>query len=125
MVASDVKDLTDGRGSDYAFECTAVPELGAVPLAMVRNGGTAVGVSGIEQSISFDMELFEWDKHYINPLYGQCRPTVDFPILIGLYQQGRLKLDEMVTQTYLLDDLARAFADMRQGVNAKGVLVME
>jgi Zn-dependent alcohol dehydrogenase len=31
----------------------------------------------------------------------------------------------MVTQTYLLDDLARAFADMRQGVNAKGVLVME
>lgn len=123
--AKKVKGLTGGRGADYAFECTAVPELGSSPLAMVRNGGTAVGVSGIEQAISFDMELFEWDKIYINPLYGQCRPSVDFPALLRLYQQRHLKLDEMVTRTYPLDDLERAFVDMHRGVNAKGVLLME
>ena len=123
--AKKVKGLTEGRGADYAFECTAVPELGPAPLAMVRNGGTAVGVSGIEQAVSFDMELFEWDKLYINPLYGQCRPSIDFPALLRLYQQGRLKLDEMVTRTYPLDELGRAFADMHEGINAKGVLVME
>lgn len=123
--AQRVKELTDGRGADYAFECTAIPELGSAPLAMVRNGGTAIGVSGIEQPISFDMELFEWDKLYINPLYGQCRPSVDFPALLRLYGQKRLKLDEMVTRTYRLDELAQAFADMHQGLNAKGVLVME
>jgi S-(hydroxymethyl)glutathione dehydrogenase/alcohol dehydrogenase len=123
--AKRVRELTDGRGADYAFECTAVPELGAAPLAMVRNGGMAVGVSGIEQSISFDMELFEWDKFYINPLYGQCRPSVDFPVLLRLYQQKRLKLDEMVTRTYALDDLNQAFADMHRGAGAKGVLLME
>ena len=122
--ARKVKELTGGRGADYAFECTAVPELGSAPLAMVRNGGTAVGVSGIEQAISFDMELFEWDKLYINPLYGQCRPSVDFPELLRLYAQGRLKLDEMVTRTYTLDELGRAFDDMHRGVNAKGVLLM-
>ncbi|MDQ3686790.1 MAG: Zn-dependent alcohol dehydrogenase [Acidobacteriota bacterium] len=123
--AKKVKELTGGRGADYAFECTAVPELGSSPLAMVRNGGTAVGVSGIEQVVSFDMELFEWDKIYINPLYGQCRPSIDFPALLRLYQQKRLKLDEMVTRTYPLDELERAFADMHRGVNAKGVLLTE
>jgi S-(hydroxymethyl)glutathione dehydrogenase/alcohol dehydrogenase len=102
-----------------------VPELGSAPLAMVRNGGTAVGVSGIEQAISFDMELFEWDKLYINPLYGQCRPSVDLPALLRLYAQGRLLLDEMVTRTYRLEELGKAFEDMHRGVNAKGVLLME
>lgn len=122
--AQQVKEMTGGRGADYAFECTAVPELGPAPLRMVRSGGTAVGVSGIEQVVPIDMELFEWDKLYINPLYGQCRPSVDFPVLMSLYEQKRLKLDEMVTRTYPLDGLAQAFEDMHAGVNAKGVLLM-
>ena len=114
-----------GRGADYAFECTAVPELGAAPLAMVGNGGVAVAVSGIEQVVPIDMQLFEFDKLYINPLYGQCRPARDFPVLLGLYDQKRLKLDEMVTRTYPLSaaGLAEAFAHMHAGLNAKGVLV--
>jgi len=57
QASQDLKRLL-GRGADYAFECTAVPELGAAPLALVRNGGMAVGVSGIEHVISFDMQLF-------------------------------------------------------------------
>ena len=90
---------------------------------MVRNVGMAVGVSGIEQIVGVDMELFEWDKRYINPLYGQCRPFVDFPILLSLYKRRELKLDEMVTRTYPLSGLAQAFEHMRQGLNAKGVLI--
>lgn len=120
--ARAVKHLT-GRGADYAFECTAVPELGPAPLRMVRNGGTAVAVSGVEQVVPVDMELFEWDKRYINPLYGQCRPSVDFPVLLSLYRQKRLKLDEMVTRTYPLSGLVQAFDDMKKGLNAKGVLL--
>lgn len=122
--AEEVKKLTDGRGADYAFEATAVPALGAAPLAMVRNAGVAVQASGIEQPISFDMELFEWDKTYINPLYGKCNPAIDFPRLLALYASGALLLDEMVTRTYALEDLPQAFDDMHAGRNAKGVLVM-
>jgi Zn-dependent alcohol dehydrogenase len=120
--AKIVKSMTQGRGADYAFECTAIPELGAAPLAMVRNAGTAVQVSGIEQEIVIDMNLFEWDKIYINPLYGKCRPQIDFPILQELYAKGDLILDEMVTQTYPLSALEQAFADMHAGKNAKGVI---
>jgi S-(hydroxymethyl)glutathione dehydrogenase / alcohol dehydrogenase len=124
-VARKVKSVTGDRGADYAFECTSVPALGAAPLAMVRNGGTAVQISGIEEKVTIDMELFEWDKIYINPLYGKCVPERDFPKLLKHYAKGELKLDEMVTGVYTLDDLPRAFEDMLAGKNAKAVLAME
>jgi Zn-dependent alcohol dehydrogenase len=69
------------------------------------------------------MELFEWDKVYINPLYGSCRPARDFPLLMDLYLKKQLPLDSMVTRTYPLDGLGQAFHDMHAGINAKGVLV--
>jgi S-(hydroxymethyl)glutathione dehydrogenase/alcohol dehydrogenase len=71
------------------------------------------------------MHLFEFDKLYINPLYGQCRPFRDFPILLSLYAQRRLKLDEMITQIYPLaaQGLEQAFADMKNGNILKGVIV--
>ncbi len=125
QAAEQVKAMTEGRGADYAFECTAVPALGAAPLAMVRNAGTAVQVSGIEEEITIDMNLFEWDKIYINPLYGKCRPEIDFPKLVNLYDQGALMLDQMITRTYPLDQLQQAFDDMLAGKNAKGVIVFE
>jgi len=124
LAAEKVKELTAGRGADFAFECTAIPSLGAAPLAMVRNAGMAVQVSGIEESIPFDMNLFEWDKVYINPLYGKCKPQEDFPKLVDLYDRGELLLDEMITKTYPLNKLQEAFEDMLAGKNAKGVILM-
>jgi S-(hydroxymethyl)glutathione dehydrogenase/alcohol dehydrogenase len=120
--ARKVKSLTGDHGAEYAFECTSVPALGAAPLAMVRNGGTAVQISGIEEKVTIDMELFEWDKVYINPLYGKCVPERDFPKLLQHYAKGELKLDEMVTGVYSLDELPKAFEDMLAGKNAKAVL---
>lgn len=125
QVANQVKAMFGGRGADYSFECTAIPALGAAPLKMVRNAGTAVQVSGIEEDLTIDMNLFEWDKIYINPLYGKCRPQMDFPKLMNLYKKGDLKLDEMITREYKLKDLAQGFEDMLQGKNAKGVVVFE
>jgi S-(hydroxymethyl)glutathione dehydrogenase/alcohol dehydrogenase len=122
--AAAVKALI-GRGADYAFECTAVPKLAAAPLAMVANGGMAVAVSGVEQVVPIDMRLFEFDRTYVNPLYGQCRPFEDFPKLLGLYAERVLKLDEMVTAIFPLSasGLAQAFDAMRAGEGAKNVLV--
>ncbi len=120
-----VNAFTSNRGADYAFECTAVAELGDAPLRMVRNAGMAVQVSGIEQTIPFDAELFEWDKIYINPLYGQCRPKIDFPKILKLYESKQYKIDELVTRTYPLNELGQAFEDMLEGRNAKGVISLE
>lgn len=121
--AHEVKELTEGRGADFAFESTAVPALGAAPLAMIRNGGMALQLSGIEQEIRFDMNLFEWDKTYINPLYGQCKPEVDFPRIFDHYLKKEMLLDELITKTYTIDQLQQAFDDMLAGKNAKGVIL--
>ena len=118
-----ILDLTEGRGADYAFECTAIPELGAAPLNLIRNAGMAIQVSGIEQNISFDCELFEWNKIYLNPLYGNCNPPRDFPKIQQLYKSGQLKLDELISKTYSLEDLSIAFEDMLAGRISKGVIV--
>jgi Zn-dependent alcohol dehydrogenase len=123
--AGEVKQLLGGRGADYAFECTSLPRLAAAPLAMVRNGGTAVQVSGTEERVPVTMELFEWDKTYITPLYGRCVPERDFPKLLRHYERKELKLDEMVTGVYRLEQLQTAFDDMLAGNNPKNVIVME
>lgn len=124
-VAENVKTILAGRSADYAFECTAIPALGAAPLAMIRNAGTAVQVSGIEEEIMIDMRLFEWDKIYINPLYGKCRPQIDFPNLMRLYKKGQLKLDEMISREYRIEELHTAFDDLLNGKNVKGVVVFD
>jgi S-(hydroxymethyl)glutathione dehydrogenase/alcohol dehydrogenase len=123
--AAEVKQHLGGRGADYAFECTSLPRLASAPLAMVRNGGTAIQVSGTEERVPVTMELFEWDKTYITPLYGRCVPERDFPKLQAHYQRKELKLDEMITGVYRLEELPRAFDDMLAGKNPKNVILME
>ena len=117
-----VRELTLGLGSDYAFECTSVPALGLSPLAMVRHGGTALQLSGIEERVTVDMELFEWDKIYMNPLYGKCLPQRDFPKLVNHWRRGELELGSLITTRFPLSDLSEAFDAMLAGKLLKGVL---
>ncbi|MHA3771675.1 alcohol dehydrogenase catalytic domain-containing protein [Verrucomicrobiota bacterium sgz303538] len=124
-VADAVRQLTAGRGADYAFECTAVPALGFIPLLLVRDGGMALQVSGINDPVTVDMKWFMWNKTYLTPLYGGCVPERDFPRVFDHYQRGELLLDELVTRTYPLAQLSQAMDDMMEGRNAKGVIVFE
>jgi Zn-dependent alcohol dehydrogenase len=124
-LAQAVKGLTEGRGADYAFEASAVPALAFAPLRLVRNGGMALQVSGINDPVSVSMPWFMWNKTYVTPLYGGCSPGRDFPRIFQHYQRGELKLDELVTRTYPLTELGRALDDMLSGRNAKGVIVFD
>src|SRR5579883_2841718 len=122
-LAQAVHAITDGRGADYAFEATAVPALAFAPLRLVRNGGMALQVSGINDPVTVPMPWFMWNKIYVTPLYGGCLPGRDFPRIFQHYKRGELKLDELVTRTYQLEQLGDALDDMLAGRNAKGVLV--
>ena len=55
-------------------------------------------------------------------LYGMGSPRDAMPNLLNLYAAGRLKLDELITRRYALDDVNQAYADMRSGVNIRGVV---
>jgi Zn-dependent alcohol dehydrogenase len=124
-VIGSVRDLTGGRGADYAFEATSVPALAFVPLLFIRDGGLALQVSGINDPVTVPMPWFMWNKRYVTPLYGGCQPSRDFPRIFAHYMKGDLHLDALVTRTYALDRLGDALEDMLAGRNAKGVILFE
>ena len=58
-------------------------------------------------------------------LFGDCNPTYDIPKLLGLYSSGVLKLDELITRTYTLDQVNEGYEDLQSGKNLRGVMVHE
>jgi S-(hydroxymethyl)glutathione dehydrogenase/alcohol dehydrogenase len=65
------------------------------------------------------------EKRLIGCFYGSVTPRVDMPRLLQWYDEGKLKLDELITQTYRLGQINEAFADMEAGRNARGVIVFD
>ncbi|MGO1544090.1 MAG: Zn-dependent alcohol dehydrogenase [Gulosibacter sp.] len=55
-------------------------------------------------------------------IYGSCNPRRDVPLILDLYKRGLIKLDELVTQQYSLEDINQGFEDLRTGKNLRGVL---
>jgi S-(hydroxymethyl)glutathione dehydrogenase/alcohol dehydrogenase len=122
QLSAHVRGLTDGRGVDHAFEATGIPALAFLPLRLVRNGGTAVQVSGAHGPVAVPLPWFMWDKRYLTPLYGGCHPARDFPRLFAWVASGDIDIASMVSHTYSLDELGSALADMLAGRCTKGVL---
>jgi S-(hydroxymethyl)glutathione dehydrogenase/alcohol dehydrogenase len=62
-------------------------------------------------------------KNLKGVMFGNCNPIVDIPKLLKMYKDGTLKLDELITRRYSLDEINVAFDDLASGVNLRGVLV--
>jgi Zn-dependent alcohol dehydrogenase len=121
-----IKKLTDG-GADYAFECVGSGELAALAYRLIGRGGVAVvvGVAKPNDSTSVrTMTLPFEEKTLTGSYFGSCVPRIDFPRLLGLYMAGRLKLSELITHRYRIDEAPQAFADLESGKNARGVIVL-
>ena len=56
-------------------------------------------------------------------MFGNCNPATDIPGLLAMYRAGGLKLDELVTRRYALEEINQGFRDLREGRNLRGVLV--
>ena len=120
-----LKKLTGG-GADYAFECVGSGELAAAAYKAAGRGGMAVvvGVAKPGDSTSVrTMTLPFEEKTLTGSYFGSCVPRVDFPRMLGLYMQGKLKLDELITRRYSIDEAPQAFADLEAAKNARGVIV--
>ena len=121
-----LKKLTGG-GPDYAFECIGLGTVVADAYRALRKGGTAVviGVARGEDTTSVRTASLTFEEKTLTGSYfGSARPRDDFPRLIDMYRAGKLKLDELITRTYTIDEAPRAFEDLAQGRNARGVILM-
>lgn len=122
-VDKKVRDLTDG-GVDYSFEAIGKKETAEQAFSMLRAGGTATIVGMIPQGtkIELDGPSFLREKRIQGSSMGSNRFRTDMPRYIEFYKQGRLKLDELVTQRLKLGQVNDAFADMKQGHVARSVI---
>jgi S-(hydroxymethyl)glutathione dehydrogenase/alcohol dehydrogenase len=121
----EIKKLTGG-GPDYAFECVGSGALAELALKVIRRGGKAVivGVARSTDAASIrPMGMVFEEKTLQGSLFGSCVPRIDYPRMLQLYMAGKLKLDELITKRYRIDEAPQAFADLESGKNARGVIV--
>jgi Zn-dependent alcohol dehydrogenase len=69
--------------------------------------------------------LTHYEQQIRGALYGSCNPKVDLPKLLSLYQKGDLKLDELVTKTYTLDQINEGYEDLLAGANLRGMVLFD
>jgi Zn-dependent alcohol dehydrogenase len=120
-----LRELTDGRGADYAFDTAGAPGVVARAYEAVRRGGTVVAVGIPPVGATADLpapSLPREEKVVTGSFYGSCRPHVDMPLVIDLYMDGRLDLDALITREFALDQINDAFAAMNAGEVARGVI---
>ena len=120
-----IKDLTAGRGADYVFDTVGSPATLADAVAATRKGGTTVltGLSRIDAEGPVRMFPFVMgEKRLIGSVYGSGDPIQDIQRLVSLYQQGRVKLGELATRTYRLDEVNEALSALAAGSGGRGIL---
>jgi S-(hydroxymethyl)glutathione dehydrogenase/alcohol dehydrogenase len=117
-----IRDLTAG-GADYTFEAVGDARVIRQALDALGPGGalTIVGVPKLGTSVEFVVHALYQNKAILGCRYGTARPRRDFAMLADLYLGGRLKIDELVTRRYALEEIAQALADLRSGALARGV----
>ena len=123
-----VHDLTNGKGVDYAFEVVGNPKTIEQAYDMIRPAGMViiVGISHHEAKISIPAQwLVRQEKQIIGSFYGSSVPRIDMPKILRLYDQGKIRLDELITKNYQLDQINQAFEDMEAGKNARGVILFD
>ncbi len=119
-----VKDMTEGRGADYSFITVGVTSAVRQGLSMISRGGMAVIVGLATQELASNpMEYIDGEKVLTGSFMGTTNLAVDIPKLVALYQAGVLKLDELITKRYPLEQINEAIDAVKKGVALRNVIV--
>jgi len=126
-----VVETTWGQLADHVIMTpgAVTEEMVNAAVMMTGKGGkvtiTAVGHIG-ERAVHFHAgALIGYHRQVRGALFGDSNPLYDIPMLLGLYKSGDLKLDELVTRKYTLDQVNQAYQDMNDGKNIRGVIIHE
>jgi Zn-dependent alcohol dehydrogenase len=129
-----IKDLTRG-GADFAIDAVGLPQTQEQILRAVRpgysgmnRGGTAllIGITPPDAKAILDTSLFIGNRSFTRTSGGDCKPDRDFPIFIRWYREGKLKLDELVTHRYTLEQINEAVDDLEHGrILGRGILTFD
>jgi len=122
------KELTDGEGVNYSFEAIGNPKTCRQALEMLASRGVAVMVGLTPQGVdvSFDGRAFFFgERTFMGTLHGAARPRIDYPKIVDLYMNGRIKLDEMISRRWRLEQINEAFDALARGEVARSIVVFD
>jgi Zn-dependent alcohol dehydrogenase len=126
-LVSRVLEITGGVGVDCAFEAISGPETIAQAFAATAKLGTVVVIGLTPATVDSlpisPLQLVLGQKTLMGTLYGTSSAQVEIPKLLHMYRHGQIKLDELITARYALDQINQGYADMLAGKNIRGVLV--
>jgi S-(hydroxymethyl)mycothiol dehydrogenase len=120
-----IRALTDGVGVDVAIEAVGHPETYTQAFYARDLAGTVVLVGVPRPDMRLDLPLldvFGRGGSLKSSWYGDCLPSRDFPMLVDLYQQGRLDLDAFVSEIIGIGDIEAAFEKMHRGEVLRSVV---
>ncbi|MUL49392.1 NDMA-dependent alcohol dehydrogenase [Mycobacterium sp. CBMA293] len=125
-----IQQLTNGQGADVTILTPGLltNQIIGEGLMSIRKGGTLVvtAVSNHQEEAivpSFNgLNMSMMQKRIQGVLFGNRGPRDAMPKMLNLYRAGKLKLDELVTKRYTLDQINEAYDDMRDGKNIRGVV---
>ncbi len=124
-----IHGLTRGVMADKAIITAGIVTTELVTDAMntIRKAGTVV-VTGLTDMVSNNIQLNStlltvMEKRLQGSLFGSGDPFHDIPRMVELYQSGDLKLDELITTTYTLDDINQGYQDLLDGKNIRGLIL--
>jgi S-(hydroxymethyl)glutathione dehydrogenase/alcohol dehydrogenase len=123
-----VAELTRGAMADKAILAVGLArgDLIAPLLGLTKKAGRAVVTAVAPMSqIDVKLDLFMMAmarKELVGCIFGNANPRRDIPRLLDQYMDGTLLLDELVTNTYSLEDVNQGYEDMRNGTNLRGVI---
>ena len=123
-----IDEITGGRGLAYVFTAAGSAKAIEQGLALLAVGGTLtiVGMPPTGDLVSFDAtEMAGAGQRILGSKMGSTRLRIDIPRLIALYRDGRLKLDELISNRYPLEEINRAINDVRQDKVLRNVIVFE
>jgi S-(hydroxymethyl)glutathione dehydrogenase/alcohol dehydrogenase len=127
-----VTDLTWGQLADHAI-CTVgvlTADVVAQAAAITGKGGqvtlTSVGRRGENHiQLAANGGVVGYQRRIQGHIFGMCNPLYDIPRLLGLYRDGQLKLDELITRRYRLDEINQGYQDLEDGKLIRGVIIHE
>ncbi len=126
-VAKTIQDLTDGFGANVVIDAVGRPETWKQAFYARDLAGTVVLVGVPTPDMRLDMPLVDFFSHggsLKSSWYGDCLPERDFPTLIDLYLQGRLPLEQFVSERIGLDGIEKAFHKMHDGTVLRSVVLL-
>ncbi|GAB4422510.1 MAG: Zn-dependent alcohol dehydrogenase [Anaerolineae bacterium] len=121
-----VRSLTQNRGADYVFVTVGSVRAMEDGLGLLRRGGTLVivGMSAVGDKLTLEaVDFADAGQHMMGSKMGSTRLQVDVPKLVELYRHGRLKLDELITARYPLEQINEAIAAVKRGEALRNVIV--